>query len=40
MPPVKFKEYYYSPEGFDEWSERTGLYPNVRFPCSDERAIH
>jgi SAM-dependent methyltransferase len=31
MPPVKSKEYYHSPEGFDEWSERTGLYPDENY---------
>lgn len=31
MPPVKFKEYYNSAEGFDEWSERTGLYPDENY---------
>ncbi|WP_445174126.1 class I SAM-dependent methyltransferase [Microcoleus sp.] len=31
MPVVKFKEYYNSSEGFDEWSERTGLYPDENY---------
>lgn len=31
MPAIKFKEYYNSTEGFDEWSERTGLYPDENY---------
>jgi ubiquinone/menaquinone biosynthesis C-methylase UbiE len=31
MPVVKCKEYYKSTEGFDEWSERTGLYPDESY---------
>jgi ubiquinone/menaquinone biosynthesis C-methylase UbiE len=31
MPIVNFKEYFSSTEGFDEWSERTDLYPDENY---------